>query len=121
HLAFRVWDAESRTVFNEQRGFVADLFAHRRAPVAQPLSQDNPMFDVLANAHLSHVGNTNAFVSVVSSLLQLLTYAGRKTDARVAIIDLQHPALNGQNKKFHARKIITDLQAKGEMWWTRYK
>ncbi|KAF2788135.1 hypothetical protein K505DRAFT_315451 [Melanomma pulvis-pyrius CBS 109.77] len=84
HLAFRVWDDDSRTVFKDNYGFVADLFAHRRAPVPQPLSRNDPMFDILANAHLSFQGNTSAFVSVASSLLQVLNYSSKMKQPRLA-------------------------------------
>lgn len=79
HLALRVWDNESRTVFCPERGFVSDLHSVWQGPSLPP---PNPETDdgrnfqlLLSNIHLNKKGNASAYVSVATSLVQVLNYA----------------------------------------------
>jgi hypothetical protein len=74
NLAGRVWDASSRTRFTDA-GFVAELFSDWNGafPNPIPINDAHNAFMILANAHMSVVGNASAFVSVttVSSIVIL--------------------------------------------------
>ncbi|KAF2192254.1 hypothetical protein K469DRAFT_653583 [Zopfia rhizophila CBS 207.26] len=87
HLAFRVWDDNSGTRFDE-RGFVAALFARRRrnGGISRPIPIDDEygICKVLANDHLSFQGSCSAFVSVAASVIQILKYASSMNSPKIA-------------------------------------
>ncbi|KAF2107751.1 hypothetical protein BDV96DRAFT_294195 [Lophiotrema nucula] len=123
HLAFRVWDGNSWTAFKKGH-LTSKLFSDRNAGVTQPLAPDDPsgLFEPLCLAHMSFKGGASPFVSVVTSLVQLLKYAGTKeADAMIAVIDLSHEGLEVKNKKHHAKDIIKRLRSSGEMNWSKYR
>ena len=76
---------------------------------------------LLANLHLSHVGNASFFVSLLTSLLQTIVYARKKKEAYLAIVDLCHPALNVPDKRSDAAGMLRWLHSIGQAQWARYK
>ncbi|KAF2132386.1 hypothetical protein P153DRAFT_383270 [Dothidotthia symphoricarpi CBS 119687] len=121
-LAFRVWDAKSYTQFTEDGDFISNAafsvknksFLTPFAPEGQGLST----FLFFAKSHLSLKGNTSAFVSVSTSLLQAMVYASSMENPNIAIIDLNHPSLNQPNKKHYAADVVRWLKVNDEYKFT---
>ncbi|KAH7127027.1 hypothetical protein B0J11DRAFT_579445 [Dendryphion nanum] len=124
HLAFRVWDANSKTKYTET-GFISGLLSAWNGPLPEPISPTDPSnaFMILSNSHLSVLGNDtgSCFVSTTTSLIQALTYASSMNDPRIAIINLDHQSLKTPNKKHHAASILSWLKSNGQANWARYK
>jgi hypothetical protein len=72
HVAFRVWDANSRTDFTEEQGFT-------------PEGEGMQAIKLLTNRHLSKKGGASAFVSVSTSLLQMLVKASAMVEPMIAV------------------------------------
>ena len=79
HLAFRVWDSDSRTIFSTERGFVSEIFSIWRGPTLPPPDPETEEGRncqlLLSNVHLNKKGNASAYVSVATSIIQVLNYA----------------------------------------------
>ncbi|KAF7672187.1 hypothetical protein GT037_009697 [Alternaria burnsii] len=123
-IGFRVWDANSRTMFDEETGFVSQAFSIWRGELPPPFSPDGQgrqaiMF--LSNLHLSMSGGASAFVSVSTSLLQALVKASTMEDPRIAVVALDHALLQQPHKTLPAADILRMLKAEGQAWWARYK
>ncbi|KAF2867826.1 hypothetical protein BDV95DRAFT_610265 [Massariosphaeria phaeospora] len=118
NLAFRVWDKGCITKYTEERGFISHLHSLWKGPLIQPLSlegEGEAALMLLANSHLSmKAGNGSAFVSVATSLLQVMTKALAMEDPRIALIDLGHESLNETNKCLHAKKLYELLKSYGQ-------
>jgi hypothetical protein len=87
-LGFRVWDANSRTKFSEDAGFVSEAFSIWRNEYPPPFSPDGQgrqALIVLTNLHLSMRGGASTFVSVGTSLLQVMVKASTMENPRIAI------------------------------------
>jgi hypothetical protein len=87
-IAFRVWDANSRTTFDDERGFVSQAFTIWRGDFPPPFSPDGQgqqALMLLTNLHLSMSGGASAFVSVSTSLLQALVKSSTMEDPRIAV------------------------------------
>jgi hypothetical protein len=87
-LGFRVWDANSRTKFSEDSGFVSEAFSIWRNEYPPPFSPDGQgrqALMVLTNLHLSMRGGASTFVSVGTSLLQVMVKASIMENPRIAI------------------------------------
>jgi hypothetical protein len=87
-IAFRVWDANSRTTFDNERGFVSQAFTIWRGDFPPPFSpegQGQQALMLLTNLHLSMSGGASAFVSVSTSLLQALVKSSTMEDPRIAV------------------------------------
>ena len=87
-IAFRVWDANSRTTFDEEMGFVSQAFTIWRGDFPPPFSpegQGQQALMLLTNLHLSMSGGASAFVSVSTSLLQALVKSSTMEDPRIAV------------------------------------
>ncbi|CAN9267664.1 unnamed protein product [Alternaria sp. RS040] len=87
-IGFRVWDANSRTTFDEENGFVSQAFSIWRGEYPQPFSPDGQGRQAImihSNLHLSKSGGASAFVSVSTSLLQALVKASTMEDPRIAV------------------------------------
>ena len=82
-----------------------------------PLVPSAEFIPVFGLGQLSLKSGINAFVSVSVSLLAVLVMAANKSaDAQIALIDLDHPAL----QKYYAKDIVKGLKSTNEMTWTRY-
>jgi hypothetical protein len=87
-LGFRVWDANSRTKFTEELGSVSEAFSIWRNEFPPPFSPDGQgrqALMLLTNMHLSMSGGASTFVSVSTSLLQVMVKASTMTDPRIAV------------------------------------
>ena len=87
-IGFRVWDANSRTMFDEETGFVSQAFSIWKGEYPPPFSPDGQgrqALMILTNLHLSMSGGASAFVSVSTSLLQALVKASTMEDPRIAV------------------------------------
>lgn len=87
-IAFRVWDANSRTMFDDETGFVSQAFSIWRGEFPPPFSPDGQgqqALMLLTNLHLSMSGGASAFVSVSTSLLQALVKASTMFKPRIAV------------------------------------
>ncbi|KAI4651304.1 uncharacterized protein J4E78_007995 [Alternaria triticimaculans] len=88
NVAFRVWDANSRTTFDDETGFVSEFFSTWRGDFLPPFSPDGQgqqAIMMLTNIHLSMSGGASAFVSVSTSLLQALVKASTMVEPRIAV------------------------------------
>lgn len=67
HLAFRVWDAASRTKFVDG-SFIAQTFVDWPKPYPAPIAMDDPSDagKILALLHLSKMGDTPVYISTAS-------------------------------------------------------
>ncbi|CAN9301975.1 unnamed protein product [Alternaria alternata] len=123
-IGFRVWDANSRTMFDEETGFVSQAFSIWKGEYPPPFSPDGQgrqALMILTNLHLSMSGGASAFVSVSTSLLQALVKASTMEDPRIAVVALDHALLQQPNKTLPAAEILRMLKAEGQAWWARYK
>ncbi|KAB2108063.1 hypothetical protein AG0111_0g4548 [Alternaria gaisen] len=123
-IGFRVWDANSRTMFGEETGFVSQAFSIWKGEYPPPFSPDGQgrqALMILTNLHLSMSGGASAFVSVSTSLLQAPVKASTMEDPRIAIVALDHASLQQPNKTLPAAEIMRMLKAEGQAWWARYK
>ncbi|KAF1974429.1 hypothetical protein BU23DRAFT_638071 [Bimuria novae-zelandiae CBS 107.79] len=125
HLAFRVWDHNSYTLFNEETGFISQMHSIWRGPLLPP---PNPETDdgrnchqLLANLHLNKQGDASAYVSVATSLIQVLNYAKKMTDPQIAVINLKHSKLQERHKQLMASNTLKELKGIGQAQWARYK
>ncbi|KAI4653482.1 hypothetical protein J4E93_001248 [Alternaria ventricosa] len=87
-IGFRVWDANSRTMFDDETGFVSQAFSIWRGEFPPPFSPDGQgqqALMLLTNLHLSMSGGASAFVSVSTSLLQALVKASTMFEPRIAV------------------------------------
>jgi hypothetical protein len=87
-IAFRVWDANSRTKFDDETGFVSQAFSIWRGEFPPPFSPDGQgrqALMLLTNLHLSMSGGASAFVSLSTSLLQALVKASTMDKPRIAV------------------------------------
>ncbi|KAI4692186.1 uncharacterized protein J4E84_003154 [Alternaria hordeiaustralica] len=87
-IGFRVWDANSRTMFDDETGFVSQAFSIWRGEFPPPFSPDGQgqqALMLLTNLHLSMSGGASAFVSVSTSLLQALVKASTMHEPRIAV------------------------------------
>lgn len=68
HLAFRVWDAESYTTFDENKGFTSREYADKsnHELMNKVIESDGEGFMLYAHKHMSKRGNLSAFVSVTT-------------------------------------------------------
>ena len=90
-VGFRVWDANSRTMFDDETGFVSQAFSIWRGEFPPPFSPDGQgqqALMLLTNLHLSMSGGASAFVSVSTSLLQALVKASTMFEPRIAVSTL---------------------------------
>jgi len=94
HIGFRVWDANSRTKFDVENGFVSEKFASETfsswpeellAPFSPDDEQGLRKTLLLAHSHLSLRGGASCYVSVSTSLLQALVKAANMQDPRIAV------------------------------------
>ncbi|EOA81370.1 uncharacterized protein SETTUDRAFT_99205 [Exserohilum turcica Et28A] len=88
NIAFRVWDANSRTAFTEESGFVSQAFTIWRNEYPPPFSPDGQgrqALMIFTNLHLSLTGGASTFVSLSTSLLQVLVKASTMHDPRIAV------------------------------------
>ena len=94
HIGFRVWDANSRTKFDVENGFVSEKFASEAfsswsewllAPFSPDDEQGLRSTLLLALPHLSKRGGASSYVSVSTSLLQALVMAANMQDPRIAV------------------------------------
>ncbi|KAI4911862.1 hypothetical protein J4E90_006679 [Alternaria incomplexa] len=123
-IGFRVWDANSRTMFDDETGFVSQAFSIWRGEFPPPFSPDGQgqqALMLLTNLHLSMSGGASAFVSVSTSLLQALVKASTMFEPRIAVIALDHPLLTEPHKTLPAADVMRMLKAEGQAWWARYK
>ncbi|KAH6878194.1 hypothetical protein BKA58DRAFT_452211 [Alternaria rosae] len=114
-IAFRVWDANSRTIFDDETGFVSQAFSIWRGGFPPPFSPDGQgqqALMLLTNLHLSMSGGASAFVSVSTSLLQALVKASTMFEPRIAV---------KPHKTLPAADVMRMLKAEGQAWWARYK
>jgi len=91
-IGFRVWDANSRTIFDDETGFVSQAFSIWRGEFPPPFSPDGQgqqALMLLTNLHLSMSGGASAFVSVSTSLLQALVKASTMFEPRIAVSTLK--------------------------------
>ncbi len=87
-IAFRVWDANSRTKFDDETGFVSQAFSIWRGEFPPPFSLDGQgrqALMLLTNLHLSMSGGASTFVSLSTSLLQALVKASTMHEPRIAV------------------------------------
>jgi len=93
-IGFRVWDANSRTKFDVQNGFVSEKFASEAfsswpEELLAPFSPDDEQglrnTLLLAHSHLSMRGGASSYVSVSTSLLQALVKAASMQEPRIAV------------------------------------
>ncbi|RAR10903.1 hypothetical protein DDE82_000874 [Stemphylium lycopersici] len=123
-VAFRVWDANSRTLFDEGTGFVSQAFSIWRNEYPPPFSlkgQGRQALMLLTNLHLSMKGGASAFVSLSTSLLQALVKASTMDNPRIAVVALDHPLLTEPNKTLLAADVLRMLKDDGQAWWAKYK
>ncbi|KAF2467152.1 uncharacterized protein BDR25DRAFT_195517, partial [Lindgomyces ingoldianus] len=121
HLAFRVWQSKSRTKFVDG-SFISELLSYWNGPLPHPIAMgSHESFKILAIAHLSLTGNASCWVSVSTSLLQILNYASVMEDPQLAVILLDHPILNEPDKKIHAGHLLGWLKKNGQARWANYK
>jgi hypothetical protein len=88
HIGFRVWDDDSRTKFSEDTGFVSEAFTIWRGHFPSPFSPDGQgkqALMLLTNLHLSMKGGASCFVSVSTSLLQVMVKASTMKRPRIAV------------------------------------
>ncbi|KAI4690776.1 uncharacterized protein J4E88_002249 [Alternaria novae-zelandiae] len=114
-IGFRVWDANSRTMFDDETGFVSQAFSIWRGEFPPPFSPDGQgqhALMLLTNLHLSMSGGASAFVSVSTSLLQALVKASTMFEPRIAV---------KPHKTLPAADVMRMLKAEGQAWWARYK
>ncbi|KAI4629810.1 uncharacterized protein J4E87_002997 [Alternaria ethzedia] len=107
-IGFRVWDANSRTMFDDETGFVSQVFSIWRGEFLPPFSPDGQgqqAIMLLTNLHLSMSGGASAFVSVSTSLLQALVKASTMFEPRIAV----------------TADVMRMLKAEGQAPWARYK
>lgn len=75
HIAFRVWDEDSRTKFTEAKGFLSEAHTMWRGEYLEPFTfegQGRQALMLLASNHLCmRGGGSSSFVSVSTSLLQV--------------------------------------------------
>jgi hypothetical protein len=87
-IAFRVWDSESRTKFTEEDGFESEMCSDWRGQFLPPFTPEGEgmqAIKLLTNSHLSKSGGKSAFVSVSTSLLQVLVKASAMDNPRIAV------------------------------------
>jgi hypothetical protein len=118
-VGYRVWDSNSKTIFNEQDGFVASGHQLWRGrpflPPFSPEDQGQKALDFLLNCHLSIEGGASAFVSVSESLIQAFVKASNgMTRPFLSIIMLDHPLLAEPNKMLHAEHVLRRLKSKSD-------
>jgi len=92
NVAFRVWDANSRTRFDDETGFVSEFFSTWRGDFLPPFTPDGQgqqAIMMLTNSHLNKDGGASAFVSVSTSLLQVLVKATTMREPRIAVSTLK--------------------------------
>ncbi|KAL6151255.1 hypothetical protein ACJBU6_10243 [Exserohilum turcicum] len=124
NIAFRVWDANSRTAFTEESGFVSQAFTIWRNEYPPPFSPDGQgrqALMIFTNLHLSLTGGASTFVSLSTSLLQVLVKASTMHDPRIAVVALDHPTLTTRHKTLPAAAVLRMLKSEGLAWWARYK
>ncbi|RYN64416.1 hypothetical protein AA0117_g12490 [Alternaria alternata] len=95
-IGFRVWDANSRTLFDEESGFVSQAFSTWPVKYPPPFPPDGLGLQALmifSTWHLSMSGGASPFVSVSTSLLQALVKASTMEDPRIAI-SMSHSQIN---------------------------
>jgi hypothetical protein len=88
HIGLRVWDDDSRTKFSEETGFVSEAFTIWRGRFPSPFSPDGQgkqALMLLTNLHLSMKGGASCFVSVSTSLLQVMVKASTMKRPRIAV------------------------------------
>ncbi|KAH7402472.1 hypothetical protein BKA66DRAFT_1447, partial [Pyrenochaeta sp. MPI-SDFR-AT-0127] len=109
-IAFRCWDQNSRTVFTEDGGFVSEAHTLWRGHYLKPFifeGEGKQALLFLANLHLCmQGGSSSSFVSISTSLLQVLVKASTMVEPRIAVIALDHPALCEPNKTLEAAEIL---------------
>jgi hypothetical protein len=114
----------SFTIFDDKRGFIANGHALWNGPLLPPLSptEDRNALLFLTHLHLSKTGGkSSAFVSMATSLLQMMNYASAKENPLIALIDLDHESLKETNKRLDASRILADLKSLDQAQWARYK
>lgn len=138
YLAFRVWDANNRTKFIDG-SFVAQAFIDWPRPLPSPIALDDPSGagKILASLHLCKDGDTPVYISTASvsivvhnytkatntlqSLIQALSYAKDMKQPSIALIDLNSPMLQQEQKLHHAAEVFPWLKSQGLARWARYK
>lgn len=120
-LAFRVWDKDSYTPFDPERGFMAKAHSIWRGALLPPPAPGSDFFLFTSNSHLNREGNSSAFISVALSLIQALNYATNMLEPQFAVIDLSHHTLQREFKQTKASDNLRDLKRIGQAYWARYK
>lgn len=125
HLAFRVWDEESRAQFHPESGFTSEAHSLWNGPLLPPFSSEGEgqrATMLMLNQHLSMESKTPSyFISVSTSLLASLSKASGMTNPSIAIIDMRHPLLAEPNKMLHVEPYLRWLKSNGQAQWARYK
>ncbi|KAF2438790.1 hypothetical protein P171DRAFT_342100, partial [Karstenula rhodostoma CBS 690.94] len=125
HIAFRVWDKNSRTLFDPERGFVSDMHSIWQGPLLPAPQLDTidgrHCHLLLTNIHLNKKGNASAYISCATSLIQCLSYATNMIDPQIALIDLSAASLQEPWKQLKASDTLRELKSIGQVGWARYR